>query len=236
MPNVAAFFDVDETIINLKSMLSFQEFFLNLTSPLLIQSMPPPQTSLQHLKIASKCIDRKTVNREFYKIFRGRSREAMTKLADPWFKEILQKMGEDLWIESTLDLIEKMRQSAHLLVAVTGSSQDFLSPILSRLKFDVCIGTTLEVVDGIYTGEILPPQTIGDGKATAIRSFAAARGIDLSLCFACADHITDLPMLEAVGEAAVVAGDRALETEAQSRGWAILPRANLVNAQSQFNA
>lgn len=236
MPNIAAFFDVDETIINLKSMLSFQEFFFKFASPAFDPTNAYPQAFLHQLKIASKCIDRKTVNREFYKIFRGRNREAVTKLADPWFKEILQKMGEDLWVKSTLDLIEKMRKSAHLLVAVTGSSQDFLSPILSRLRFDACIGTTLEVVDGLYTGEILPPQTIGEGKATAIRSFAAARGIDLSLCFACADHISDLPMLETVGEAAVVAGDRTLETEAQNRGWAILPRVPLVNVQSHFNA
>ncbi|MBN2692341.1 MAG: HAD-IB family hydrolase [Burkholderiaceae bacterium] len=236
MRKTAAFFDVDETIINLKSMFSFQEYFFKFSTFPLGPINYPYQMFLRHFKVISEGVDRKVANREFYKSFRGRSREAVTKLANPWFNEILQKMGEDLWIQSTLDLIDQMRQSGHLLVAVTGSSQDFLSPILSRLRFDGCIGTTLEVVDGIYTGEISPPQTIGDGKATAIRSFSAARGIDLSQCFACADHISDLPMLNAVGEAAVVAGDRALEAEAQSRGWAILPRPPLIDAQSNFNA
>lgn len=236
MPNTAAFFDVDETILNLKSMLSFKEFLLKFNRPVFDPTGTDTQSFLHRLETESKCIDRKTVNREFYKTFRGKNRDVVKKLAEPWFKEIHHEMGDSLWNKSTLELIEVMRESGHLLVAVTGSSQDFLSPILSWLRFDACIGTILEVVDGLYTGQILPPQTIGDGKATAIRSFAAARGIDLSLCFACADHISDLPMLETVGAAAIVAGDRALETEAQIRGWAILPRSPLGNIQSHFNA
>lgn len=63
---------------------------------------------------------------------------------------------------------------------------------------------------------------IGEGKVAAVRSYADKNNIDISLSVACGDHISDLAMLELVGEPYVVAGDPELETVAKERGWPII--------------
>src|SRR5690606_18815378 len=56
----------------------------------------------------------------------------------------------------------------------------------------------------------------------AIRELAERRGYDLSRCYAYSDSVSDVPMLEAVGNPAVVNPDRALRAIAVERGWPIL--------------
>jgi phosphoserine phosphatase len=80
----------------------------------------------------------------------------------------------------------------------------------------------MEVVDGHYTGVIHPPQTIGQGKADAVRDFLAKMGYAAADCHAYGDDISDLPMLDAVGHPVVVAGGRGLATHAASVGWPVL--------------
>ena len=100
-------------------------------------------------------------------------------------------------------------------------------PCSPHLGFDACLATTLERDGEHYTGRIVPPQVIGEGKGEAVRRFAGERGLDLARCLAVGDHITDLPMLDAVGRAIVVAGDGALEQVAAARQWPVLPASPL---------
>ena len=54
-----------------------------------------------------------------------------------------------------------------------------------------------------------------------LASFARKRGLDLSRSYAYADSISDLPMLEAVGNPVVVNPDGRLGKAAKERGWVI---------------
>lgn len=73
--------------------------------------------------------------------------------------------------------------------------------------------------NGKYTGRFETPQTIGDGKATAIAEFLAHRVVRAEDCWAFGDDVSDVPMLSAVGHPVAVIGDRALDSVARSRGW-----------------
>src|SRR5207253_4095142 len=57
--------------------------------------------------------------------------------------------------------------------------------------------------------------------AEALKDVAAEEGIDLTGSFAYSDSITDLPMLEAVGNPVAVNPDRDLRREAEKRGWQV---------------
>ena len=62
----------------------------------------------------------------------------------------------------------------------------------------------------------------GEAKAGQVRTLAAERGYSLPHCYAYSDSVTDLPMLETVGNPRVVNPDRALRRVAQQRGWPVL--------------
>jgi phosphoserine phosphatase len=75
--------------------------------------------------------------------------------------------------------------------------------------------------EGRYTGEITF-YAYAENKATAIRELAASRGYDLSASFAYSDSVTDLAMLETVGNPFAVNPDKELRKAATERAWPIL--------------
>jgi phosphoserine phosphatase len=94
--------------------------------------------------------------------------------------------------------------------------------LASVLAMDGAVGTRWEVVDGQYTGRLAGPFAYGEGKAAAVREFAAEQGIDLAASYAYSDSASDLPMLEAVGHPVAVNPDAPLEEVARRDGWEIL--------------
>ena len=90
-----------------------------------------------------------------------------------------------------------------------------------ELGFDGAIGSTCEIVDGVYTGRSLRGAH-GEGKPPRSASSPSRKGIDLAASTAYSDSHTDLPFLEAVGNPVVVNPDRELRRIAVERGWPIL--------------
>ncbi|MBM3115835.1 HAD family hydrolase [Jeongeupia naejangsanensis] len=224
MKRKAAFFDVDNTLLNLKSMFSFQQYYYARTG-----SGDAYPAFVQMLQDHPQRHDRQALNRLFYQSFSGRSQSVLRAIAEAWFAHQLGEYGDALWIRSALTLAGRLRAEGYQLVAVSGSSHEILAPLMRHLGFDACLATTLEVRDGFYTGQIDGLQMIGDGKGVAVRQYAAEQGIDLADCVACGDHITDLPMLFQTGLAFVVEGDPALEEVARQRDWPVLA----LNEQAQ---
>lgn len=217
----AAFFDVDNTLLDAKSMFSFQAFYLDVWSPAQVSGRESFAQFSERFARYAQHHDRLGLNRLFYEGYAGHSRQSMRAAAVAWFAQLEQRDGS-LWIAPALRLAEALRDRGHRLVAVSGSSHEILAPLIERLGFDDCLATCLEAEGDRLTGRILAPQMIGVGKAVALRDWALRRGVDLRLSAACGDHSTDLPMLECVGYPYVVAGDASLEQIAMARGWPIL--------------
>jgi phosphoserine phosphatase len=76
--------------------------------------------------------------------------------------------------------------------------------------------------NGTFTGEIQGATMLGEGKARAALKFMAEKGARPENCFAYGDHITDLEMLNAVGNPRVVSGDPELESVARERNWPVI--------------
>jgi HAD superfamily hydrolase (TIGR01490 family) len=218
----AAFFDVDNTLIDLKSMFAFQAYYW--------RQRPPPGRSgddsyrrfVDDLLAHPQRDDRQVLNRLFYESFAGRDCEDLSTLCEAWFAELLRERGDTLWIAPALALARRLGSEGHWLVAVSGSSEEILAPLLRHLGFDHCLATRLERQGGRYTGRIRPPQMIGPGKTQAVRDFIAIHGLDATDCAACGDHASDAGMLQSVGHAYVVPGDPLLEKLASLHGWRLL--------------
>jgi HAD superfamily hydrolase (TIGR01490 family) len=212
-----AFFDVDDTLISVKSMLSFQDFWY--------QKYPDRAAECRYRA------DLRTrfrpdacwasLNRLYYSYFAGRSEAAVIEAGRQWFEQL--HAGKRDFFHSTVvaDLLEHA-SSGRPAVFVSGSFPALLKPIAKFLGVRDVLATQLEVRDGLYTGAILPPQTIGEGKAEAIRRFLSERQVPAASCYAYGDDISDLPMLEAVGHPVVVPGGRGLEAQARVLGWRVM--------------
>jgi HAD superfamily hydrolase (TIGR01490 family) len=105
---------------------------------------------------------------------------------------------------------------------VSAASQEMVQVLAGVLAMEGGIGTPSEVQDGIYTGRLGGPFAYGEGKAQALRQFAASENLGLAQSWAYSDSASDLPMLEAVGHPVAVNPDEKLLRHARAEGWEIL--------------
>jgi len=212
----AAFFDLDKTVISKSSSLALTRPMYRAGLVSRSALLKGAYAQLVYLMVGAdeKRMDR--VKESMAALTKGweRSqveeiiREALTDLIDPY-----------LYLEA-LDLMELHRALGRKVFIVSSSPEEVVRPLAERLGQVEVIATRAEVVDGKYTGEI-EYYCYGESKADRIRELAEEQGIDLSGSFAYSDSITDLPMLEAVGNPVAVNPDRDLRREAERRGWQI---------------
>ena len=87
---------------------------------------------------------------------------------------------------------------------VTAAPIEIASIIARRLGLTGAMGTVAEHVDGVYTGRLVGDLLHGPAKAEAVRAIAAREGLDLARCSAYSDSFNDLPMLSLVGDPCAV--------------------------------
>jgi HAD superfamily hydrolase (TIGR01490 family) len=103
---------------------------------------------------------------------------------------------------------------------VSAAGNGVVEALAAVLGFDGGIGTRYEVdAEGAFTGRFDGPFVYGPGKVEAMRDFAAGHDIDLAGSYAYSDSLSDLPMLEAVGNPVVVNPDPELAAIARREGW-----------------
>jgi HAD superfamily hydrolase (TIGR01490 family) len=214
---IAAFFDLDKTIIAGSSTLAF-------SGPLRRRGLIGRRALLRSgyaqllLMVSGADAD-----------FMERMRSRISALCTGWVADevravIEQAIGEilpSMTYPEALRLIDRHRELGHRIVVVSASGVEMVSPIALALGADDAVGTRMEIVEGRYTGEI-DFYCYGEGKATAARALAEQHDIDLSASYAYSDSITDLPLLEVVGHPRTVNPDRALRQLALERRWPVL--------------
>jgi len=105
---------------------------------------------------------------------------------------------------------------------VSASPVELVEPLAIALGMTGGIGTRGEVDNGVYTGRLDGPFCYGEGKAEAITTLAAQRNIDLNNSWSYSDSMSDLPMMEIVGNAVAVNPDAELAALSRSRGWPVV--------------
>ncbi|MEJ7814843.1 MAG: HAD-IB family hydrolase, partial [Rubrobacter sp.] len=212
---VAAIFDVDGTLVG----SNVVSYFAWLRMRELPAAVRPLWLAGFLIKIpyywGLDKISRAHFNRAFYKNYAG------------WKPSRARHLGQESFAGFTLDRIfpdalQQLRDhkaAGHRVVLLSGAL-DFLLEPMKDLADDV-LCSTLAQENGTYTGELTGAPVAGDARARMLASFARRRGLDLSRSYAYADSISDLPMLEAVGNPVAVNPDRRLGTAAKDRGWKV---------------
>ena len=141
----------------------------------------------------------------------------------------LEALGEEIFDESMAHRIwpgTRAMAQLHLdegqrVWLVTAAPIEIASIIARRLGLTGAMGTVSEHVDGVYTGRLVGDLLHGPAKAEAIKALAAREGLDLSRCSAYSDSSNDLPMLSLVGDPCAINPDARLRAHAKAHGWRI---------------
>jgi HAD superfamily hydrolase (TIGR01490 family) len=214
MALTGAFFDVDETLIKGKSLLSFLRFDDDSA-----ERISPLAERLAAL--AARGVSRTELNREYFRHFAGRAERDVAALGRDWFDR--ERRATGLFVTPVLDRLREHAADGARIVLVSGSFPPCLDPIAAHVGADDVLCTRPEVVGGRYTGKLATPM-IGAAKVAAIRDLAASSGIVLEDSYAYADHSSDLPMLRLAGRPVVVGADPALRAHADEHGWSRIGR------------
>lgn len=84
------------------------------------------------------------------------------------------------------------------------------------------LATRLEEKDGKWTGRVLGEAMFGEAKARAAKRLAEELQLDLPGCYAYGDSLNDRWLMEVVGRPAAVNPSRDLANIARKHGWPIL--------------
>ena len=217
-PSVAAFFDVDNTMMVGASIFHFarglaaRKFFT--TTDLLGFAWEQFKFRVggRETRYGS------TTGRDTALSFAaGRSVEEFTALGEEIYDEL---MADRIWA-GTRALAQMHLDAGHRVWLVTATPVELALIIARRLGLTGALGTVAESVDGVYTGRLVGEILHGPAKAHAVQALAAAEGLDLARCTAYSDSVNDVPMLSAVGTAVAINPDSELRDVARERGWQI---------------
>lgn len=227
---IAAFFDLDKTIIAKSSTLAFgRPFFRNG----LINRKAVLKGAYAQLVYMLAGADAEQMER---------MRNRITAMCVGWdvdqvraiVEETLHDIVHPLVYKEATQLIAQHRELGHDVVVVSASGDELVGPIAELVGATHSVGSRAAIVDGRYTGE-LAFYCAGEAKADAARQLAARHGYRLESCHAYSDSVADLPLLTTVGHPTVVNPDRALRREALARGWPVLTFSDPVSLRSRFS-
>ncbi len=104
---------------------------------------------------------------------------------------------------------------------MTAAPVEIAAVIARRLGLTGGLGTVAERVDGVYTGRLVGDMLHGEGKSVAVAALAESEGLNLERCYAYSDSSNDIPMLSMVGHPCAVNPDGTLRAHAKANGWLI---------------
>lgn len=214
----AAFFDVDETVVSVKSMFVFLRYWLERRDGNDIAY----QKAIDDIRVlVENGAHRTEINRTYYRLFTGVPYVDLLAAGRDWYCEY--RKSPHAFVSSTLSAIAWHQDRGHLIVLVSGSFRACLEPLAMDVLADRVVCTE-PIVDGRgrLTGEIVKPM-IGTNKADAVARTIEALDLIAAECFCYGDHSSDLPMLSQVGHPRVVGEDPVLLEHARRNGWPVLP-------------
>jgi HAD superfamily hydrolase (TIGR01490 family) len=214
---VAAFFDLDKTVIAKASMVAFSAPLHKaglLTRRLLLRAA---WAQLMYMQLGASPEKLEKARTTVLRLTRGWDQHVISEIV----RETLHEVIEPIIFDEALDLIREHQAAGHRVVIVSTAPEEVVAPIAQRLGVDEAVATRAELDEhGRYSGET-ERYVYGPEKAVVVAEIAEREGIDLSACYAYSDSATDQPMLAAVGHPVAVNPDRELARIARRQGWEI---------------
>lgn len=96
-------------------------------------------------------------------------------------------------------LVGTLQKLGHTVAVVSGGFSEVIQPLLQTLNIVHFRANSLEIADGVLTGNITGPVIDRAAKAQALRDFAAIEKVELAQTVAIGDGANDLDMIALAG-------------------------------------
>lgn len=212
--NYIAFFDIDDTILNINS------------TRVIVHAARKSgmMSTLSFIKAVGQVL--------LYRLKLNDSLKIIQKMGS-WAKGIhveeFNKMVEG--ISKTIiigairpEIIEEIRihKEHNAEIAILSSAVTAIcSPLADFLGIDHVLCSELESVNGRFTGRPVGRFCFGDEKLVRLKEYCSSNNQSIHNAFYYADSIDDLPVLECVGHPVCITPDKKLTEVASSKGWII---------------
>ena len=213
--HVAAFFDVDNTIIRGASAFHLARGLYRRKFFTLWDFFTFGIHQARYLMFGENTQQIAEVRSRALSIVAGHSVAEIAAIGEEVYDEVLALRI----FPGTQRVLDKHLAAGHEVWLVTASPLEIGELIARRLGATGALGTVAEHRDGFYTGRLVGDLLHGKAKATAVRKLAAERDIDLDESFAYGDSANDIPILSEVGNPCPINPDRRLRKHAQVVGW-----------------
>jgi HAD superfamily hydrolase (TIGR01490 family) len=212
---VAAFFDIDGTLLSVNTAPLYARYLRRhgraRRRDLMLTALYLLQYRLNLLDI-DRAIERAS------SFIAGQREDEVAAFCEQWYRDMVR----GYLVPEMVGIVERHRRDGHALALLSSSTNYLAQPLARELHFDHMLVTRLEVVDGCFTGRPIAPVCYGAGKVHWATDFARRNDIDLAQSFFYTDSVTDVPVLELVGNPRIVNPDRLLRRTARKRGWEIV--------------
>lgn len=216
MTTIAAFFDMDLTLLDASSGLLYFRYLLNR------RLLSLPETVRVAWWIAAykaSVLDFPHFMARLMAIVRGGREAEVLAQTESWFRDVVAPHVAEVGRQK----VQEHLAQGHIVVIVSGATPYVVSPLARYLGIgDGYLCTHLEVRDGRFTGRVLEPACFGPGKVIWVERFAAEHHVDLAQSYFYTDSHSDLPLLERVGHPVAVNPNRRLRRFAEQRGWPVV--------------
>ena len=215
-PEVGAFFDFDGTVIAGHSVLAFMRHHVRTLDVRLAPTLRTLLAGAQGLETEEDFVKFLSIT---LRSWAGRRPEDLAELGRTLFRdEIGPTMYPEAW-----RLVRAHLERGHTVVLASSATHFQVDPAAEALGVEHVVCTDLEVDDdGKLTGRPDGRTPYGEGKAAAVKTFAAEHHIDLDASFAYSNGNEDVAFLATVGRPTAVNPSGGLRRAAAERGWPAL--------------
>ena len=217
-PKVAAFFDIDNTIMRGASIYHLAR---GLFSRGILTASDLANYAIaqgKFLTVGSESLDDLSrITENALAFVKGRTVDDMNSLCRDIFDDV---MADKVW-PGTVQLATTHKATGHQVWLVSAAPIELAQIIATRLGLDGAVATVSEIVHGVYTGKLKSQAMHGAAKATAVVELAEEQGIDLGHSFAYSDSSNDIPLLSLVGNPVAINPDGGLRSHAKANNWPI---------------
>ncbi|MBP6833994.1 MAG: HAD family hydrolase [Deltaproteobacteria bacterium] len=210
----AALFDMDHTLVAANSALLYVKWLRGRGEA---RRRDAARFGWWFMRYMAGAVDASGIARVVARPLAGRDAERFIREVEEWSAaEVVP------FISARARSVVAQRQARGDLCAVLTSSTAYAAkPVADFLGIEHVLASRLVAEDGRLTGSIEEPFCFGGAKVTVAERWAREHEVDLKVSAFYSDSITDLPMLDAVGEPVVVNPDPRLRWTAWRRGWPV---------------
>jgi len=209
------FFDMDRTLIDGNSGVSFMRYSLRrgkTTRWKVLKSM------VDYLRYRYDLLNMEKTYRDSLRPLAGVREGELIQFCKEWFEDVVRHR---VYAEAR-DFVRQHIHRGEKVAIISNATTYAVAPLAQYLEVPYVLATRIEVRQGVFTGEYIPPLCFRQGKIFWAEKLARELGGEVSQSTFYTDSITDLPLLERVKNPRAVNPDPKLRNLARKRGWPIL--------------